>query len=536
MPAAFELGLVLAGAVSAGAYSAGVVDFLLEALAAHERRRGQGPDAPTHRVRLKVLAGASAGGIVAGLAAATLAGRPPAAGGSVLRRAWVEAIDIAHLLRTEDLAAPDAPVASLLDSTELARIAKAALDLEPRPALPPYVADPLALYLSVANLRGVPYRIGGGGPTDEGHAMALHADHLQFAVTEAAAPPAAGEPILLPRRRIGETGSPWEALGRAALASAAFPFGLRARPLSRPAAVYGGRLWPVPNATPPPCTRLAAIPPDWPRPAGRYDFLAVDGGLMDNEPLELARRTLAGPGGRNPRGPYEASRAVVLVDPFPEIAPPAAADLRDDLPRVAAALFAALKAQARFKPDELMLAMEEDVYSRFLIAPRRREPDGSLTEPAICAAILGGFGGFLARDFRDHDYRLGRRNCQRFLQRRFVLAAANPLFEGWRGERFRRPRAHGGGMIESLPILPVWPEDLPEEPLPLRPTAAAVARAPLRAALDRRIGAVAGRLMKQEIGGVAGWFARLGWRLVGQPRALNWAMGRIEEELARLGP
>ena len=59
----FEIGLVMAGAVSAGAYTAGVLDFLIQALDQwHEGKRGDDPRCPRHDVSLKVLAGASAGG------------------------------------------------------------------------------------------------------------------------------------------------------------------------------------------------------------------------------------------------------------------------------------------------------------------------------------------------------------------------------------------------------------------------------------------------------------------------------------------
>ena len=59
----FELGLVMAGAISAGAYTAGVMDFLIEALDAYYAARDK-PDwaGPRHDVRVPVLAGASAGG------------------------------------------------------------------------------------------------------------------------------------------------------------------------------------------------------------------------------------------------------------------------------------------------------------------------------------------------------------------------------------------------------------------------------------------------------------------------------------------
>src|SRR3954451_12032112 len=74
----FEIGLVMAGAISAGAYTAGVIDFLLQALDEWERAKeqarkdiaaGKTNDCPMHEVRIKVMAGASAGGMTAGLAA-----------------------------------------------------------------------------------------------------------------------------------------------------------------------------------------------------------------------------------------------------------------------------------------------------------------------------------------------------------------------------------------------------------------------------------------------------------------------------------
>ena len=50
-------------AVSAGAYTAGVIDFLFQALQAWEEERERG--APQHRVQIRTLAGASAGAVAA---------------------------------------------------------------------------------------------------------------------------------------------------------------------------------------------------------------------------------------------------------------------------------------------------------------------------------------------------------------------------------------------------------------------------------------------------------------------------------------
>src|SRR5258708_30846348 len=76
-PKPFQLGLVLAGAISAGAYTAGVLDFLFHALSDWEEHRND-PGVPQHRVVLKVVAGASAGAMTGALGAVALArGRKP---------------------------------------------------------------------------------------------------------------------------------------------------------------------------------------------------------------------------------------------------------------------------------------------------------------------------------------------------------------------------------------------------------------------------------------------------------------------------
>jgi hypothetical protein len=59
---AFEIGLVLAGNVSAGGYTAGVLDYLIEACDAWTRAKDDGdPEMPTHEVIISTIAGASGG-------------------------------------------------------------------------------------------------------------------------------------------------------------------------------------------------------------------------------------------------------------------------------------------------------------------------------------------------------------------------------------------------------------------------------------------------------------------------------------------
>lgn len=68
-PTIIRIGLCLAGAVSAGAYTAGVIDYLLETLERWEKAKELFPDdpkIPRHKVEIEVITGASAGGICGG--------------------------------------------------------------------------------------------------------------------------------------------------------------------------------------------------------------------------------------------------------------------------------------------------------------------------------------------------------------------------------------------------------------------------------------------------------------------------------------
>src|ERR1700730_16752175 len=77
----FQIALALSGAISAGAYTAGVFDFLIQALDEWENARtgkylekGDTPaTTPNHFVGLKAMSGASAGAVAAAIGAVALA-------------------------------------------------------------------------------------------------------------------------------------------------------------------------------------------------------------------------------------------------------------------------------------------------------------------------------------------------------------------------------------------------------------------------------------------------------------------------------
>jgi len=462
-PRTFELGLVMAGAISAGAYTAGVMDFLIQALDAWYDEKAD-RDAPVlrHDLSIRVISGASAGAMTSALSAVTFkseidpvvdAFNPPAPKRNRLYDAWVRKIDISRLLTTTDIG-PSGKTRSLLNAVPLEEIANEALDAPSRPQGRPYVSDPLLIALSVANLRGVPYGIHLRGESAKiGYGMYEHADHLRFALTWAKQGlPGAWD---LPAEGLSNApGEGWKLLVNAALASGAFPFGFAPRFVDRPRSHYDERHSHKPLFT---------------GDGESYRFLCVDGGLMNNEPLELARQHLSG--GRtshNAQAGDKAYRAVVLIDPFPNEAPLSEPYEPDEaLSSIGLAIFRALKNQARFKSDELDLAMRPDVYSRFMISPSRNDDDDKPIEPAIASGVLDGFGGFLHESFRRHDFQLGRRNCQAFLKWQFCLPESNPIFAGMdndiktrfyvrdHSERVEKYRKEDGTEENFLPIIPL---------------------------------------------------------------------------------
>jgi hypothetical protein len=287
----YEIGLTMAGAASAGAYAAGVVDFLIEALDRWHQAKEERPDeVPNHEVRLKVMSGSSAGGMTGAIAAGllrgshtpitTLPGKEPAESvwrANPLYSAWVEQIDIRPLLGHADLSGTDNQVVSLLDSSVLSRIAETAIDFTPRDEPRDYVADPLHLLLTVTNLKGVPYDITFEGTPDVPHRTARHTDYKEFALSRAA-PDAGGARRLDPSN---PRDSGWNALRQYALATGAFPGGLAPRALSRPRADYDDRRFEVGEKNGGQDGTRRSIEPSWPegtRDDEEYRFLAVDGG------------------------------------------------------------------------------------------------------------------------------------------------------------------------------------------------------------------------------------------------------------------
>jgi len=446
----FRIALNMAGAVSAGAYTAGVLDFLIEALdawydarAAQLRLHGEDIEAwtvPAHDVSVEVLTGASAGGMCAAIGSVALQEEfehvrqsSPPAGAPVNRlyQSWVRSIDILPLLEADDLPNGEGPVKSILDSTPIGDIANAALAAnQSRAKARPWLANPLGIILTLSNLRGTPYSVDQSNQGSFEERIDYHADQIRFNVGTKGAP---STPTTIALNNSNPDDPAWDTLRTAAMATGAFPIMLASRIIRRTRADYEARIWHISNEDPGKageCKSAVTIQPAWADTVTpTFDNVYADGGVTNNNPFECARQYLVdiahNPEGHNPREPEKANAAVISVAPFPgdePFDPNYDAQKNSGLGSVAQALLGALISQSRFQGEELKLTQDPDVSSRFAIAPSNdREPE----LPALLCAALGAFGGFIDEKFRDRDYQLGRRNCQQFLRAHFILPENN---------------------------------------------------------------------------------------------------------------
>jgi hypothetical protein len=441
----------MAGAVSAGAYTAGVLDFLVEALdawydARADQLRLHGVDShawaiPAHDVILEVLTGASAGGMCAAIGSVALKEEfdhvrqtnPPADTPlNRLYQSWVRTIDIVPLLGSEDLPDGEGPVKSILDSTPIENIANAALVTHPTRFKPrPWLSDNLGVMLTLSNLRGTPYSVDQSNDGSFEERIDYHADRIQFSL---ATNGAASTPTKI-GLNYSTSGDPsWDMLRTSAMATGAFPIMLASRVIQRTRADYENRMWEISNSEPSKtgeCQSEVTIVPDWADTVTpTFKNVYADGGITNNNPFECARQYLVdvadNPNGHNPREAANANAAVISIDPFPgdeSFDPAYNPQKQSELANVAGALLGTLVSQSRFQGEDLKLTKDESVFSRFAIAPSDDTAPPNL--PSLLCGALGAFGGFIDEKFRDRDYQLGRRNCQQFLRRSLVLPEDN---------------------------------------------------------------------------------------------------------------
>lgn len=561
----FFVGITMAGAISAGAYSAGVIDFLLFALNEWEKQKKKDSESidianitPTHQVVIPVVSGASAGSIVGAIAFPLIPDDLALQEckyediGNVeyclpkVFDAWVKLTSFTNKSGKNELFGLDdlnneSKVSALLNSNVLDEVIKTTFSISKKSTRTyPFISDNLHLFFTHSNLRGVPYEIDmvGGTAGQPGYSMTMHADRIHYVVRGIGqgtfeSPWLDREPvdnfIQLNTNDLSDDviSEDWLGFAEAAVGSGAFPVGLKARFIqTQTTSDYEHRSWTYANIS-----GEFKLPASF-KNSDHLHYTTVDGGLFNNEPFEISRWTLMkAPPESNARVESLESeqrdemvdRCVITIDPFADADKRAASDPDDSLINIIMRILPALKSNARFKPAEALALLDESVYSRYLIAPKRYSHLGQ--EPhAIACGLLGGFGGFLSEKFRAHDYQLGRRNCYDFLKRHFAIPKEySTVRNGYKNVGLEQLEEYIKGTAEPdsdqnwLPIIPlvgnaaIQPK-LMSWPKVCRPEVdEAVKKAAIRA------NKVFSHLLKDNIGN---WWIRTGLR------ALWWLYGK----------
>jgi len=514
----YHLGISMAGAVSAGAYTAGVLTQLFETLDAWYKYKSTGitfttadgevvhikpEEMPMHEISVDAFSGASAGSMCTALLAVCLAE------GSFdrLYETWVKKVDLQPMLTTSDIAGKEAKLYSLFNAAVIEEIAEGITTFvhDPAKPWPPYLLEQIDMYLTLTNLEGVPNGLSYSSASTANQFIQNYADYRRFTLNKPGSvlgvPPDSNK--LDPAAKTSAAGvQTWTDLVHASVASGAFPFGLKPKTLSRRKEEYDKREWyfnyqQKPGTKPEPTYISSAWAEGTP---DVINFQYVDGGVMNNEPFELVRRRIAINQGlwRNKTEGNEAAAGVLMVDPFPSSAPGISGSLIKEMPEVPQLfplLFGSMRNQALFSQDLLYAALDPAVYSRFLVSPTRYELiEGTYTPAAepLASAILGAFGGFIDESFRNHDYLLGRRNAYDFMRSHFSLPVSNPIVDYVGGdvlmEKYQKAgwvhllknsqdvdeqhmliipvipanaKAADGNTILKEPVYPVWPEVSP---------------------------------------------------------------------------
>ncbi len=295
--------------------------------------------------------------------------------------------------------------------------------------------------------------------------------------------------------------------------------------MQRPALHYVFR--PSVRAVTDPASGATKAQIDWPQPDWReiaevlqgqdYKLSAVDGGTFNNDPVHLVHRALAGLIGKNPRSAVEANRAMLMIDPLVDEPTPLSPTGRSMM-MVLKSLLGALVAGARYLTADMELFASENVFSRFQLVPSRKVAGQvQAGEAALAGTALYAFGGWCARDFRVHDFLLGRANMKTYLECEFLLAGDNPVFNGWSFDQradFARDKDGNRVMISKttaaadylLPAIPVMPEVT--APMPDWP-AGALDPSSIKDGVKARIEAVIKQLRDDNLPGFGPWLIGL---------------------------
>lgn len=156
-----------------------------------------------------------------------------------------------------------------------------------------------------------------------------------------------------------------------------------------------------------------------------YSFNSIDGGVINNEPYGIGLKVLFE---KNDNLNENNNFAVIMIDPFPNKDHDTENKSGRSIVDVAKGMFKALRNQVMFNQDGILEALDTNNRTKFLIEPvRKTEINGKRIRAKndLASAPISGFAGFLNKNFRKHDFQLGRQNCQNFLRYYFAVKEEN---------------------------------------------------------------------------------------------------------------
>ena len=485
-----HLGICMAGAVSAGAYTAGVIDYLLETLEEWERAKKNKEKVPLHKVKISAISGSSAGGIISVMMPKIFCAgdRPHVSlnkdqeeeekGQNLLYNTWVNFFldpekDILDEILDPDDIRKKGGLHSLLNSSFKKRVAREVLEntVMDGQGVPPFVENDLDVIVGLTNASGytfnVPFDNSRGHQKENAYTVITHRDLAHFVVTRDYQPNSEFHKGKFPYDPFKRKPEEVQTVSGAARGTSAFPVGFIAEHMSRPGQILkkNDLLFKDKLSGP-----GKILPEELSKRTTKRDFgfatFNLDSGTVNNEPFEhlktvMEKRYYPGKGAdfeaNNKNNEFFRS-SILLIDPLPDTVSSnefKKTSLADLVPQI----LSLLQNQARFKPDLIAEAIGKQDFSKFIIAPRRLGADGKKINgyKAIASGVLGAFGGFLNKNYLKHDFYLGRANCQSFLQHHFVIEkeTSNPIFlRAYRDRDIADRFIYEKGGKEYFPILP----------------------------------------------------------------------------------
>ncbi len=459
----FHLGLTMAGAVSAGAYTAGFMDYMLEALSNWEAAKvknrelidqGKKPDLkiPMHDVSINVLGGASAGGMVSMITALSFFKgnlnpvKQPSykKTGNVLYDSWVFLDDdfnettgelskfgrssFEKMLDTEDIDSSKG-IPSLINSKPIDRIAERIFEgITSRNSVknfPNYVSKDLRVILTITSLKPISYIVNFSRlksaflDSTPGHKINNHEVVAHFKVNYKAKEDRNNYLNFSLKKEKDRN-----LLIKATKATGAFPFGLAPRHFEDEFSwTY------ISNSLKRRIQFKRKMDVKLFKKSKHFKFTGVDGGTINNEPFDEVLNTLQDKFGiPDPENPQFGT---VMIDPFPSFEGEMNSDdanaYQTSVFDVLGKIVPTILNQARNKRNETFGKR----FFKLLVFPIKWERYRVLKDhPPLATGGIGGFGGFLNIDFRIHDFFLGRNNARNFLRSYLCLEydANNPSY------------------------------------------------------------------------------------------------------------